>query len=207
MKHGARILVALLAGIAVYAAVWAWYERAAPRTADGGPAPEIGLVAGGETKRLASLKGRVVILDFWATWCGPCALEIPWFIEFQQQYRNQGFEVVGVSMDEEGWPVVKPYIAQRKINYRVLLGNDSVGQLYGGVESLPTTYLIDREGRIAFPPHIGLAAKNEYLNEIQSLLRDEPPRDRRATRNNTSSNALVADGGSPAIDGSPAPQR
>ena len=73
-------------------------------------------------------------------------------------------------MDEEGWSAVKPYIAQKKINYRILLGNDSVGQLYGGIDSLPTTFLIDREGRIAYPPHVGLAGKNEYLKQIQSLL-------------------------------------
>jgi cytochrome c biogenesis protein CcmG/thiol:disulfide interchange protein DsbE len=109
-------------------------------------------------------------LNFWATWCGPCTLEIPWFEQFEQQYKSKGFEVVGVSMDEDGWGVIKPYIAEHKVNYRILLGNDTVGQLYGGVDSLPTTFIIDREGRFAFPPHVGLADKNEYLNEIQTLL-------------------------------------
>ena len=73
-------------------------------------------------------------------------------------------------MDEDGWKVVKPYIQERKVNYRVLLGNDTVSQLYGGVESLPTTFIIDRDGKFAFSPHVGLAGKNEYLSEIQSLL-------------------------------------
>lgn len=137
------------------------------------PAPDFTLKdADGASVKLSDLKGKVVLLNFWATWCGPCALEIPWFIEFQQQYKNRGLEIVGVSMDEEGWTVVKPYIAQKKINYRILLGNDSVSQLYGGVDSLPTTFLIDREGRLAFPPHVGLAGKNDYLKEIQSLLDD-----------------------------------
>ena len=72
-------------------------------------------------------------------------------------------------MDEEGWSAVKPYIAEHKLNYRVLLGDDSVGQLYGGVESLPTSFIIDKEGKIA-SVHVGLAEKNEYIGEIQSLL-------------------------------------
>ena len=103
----------------------------------------------GASAKLSDYKGKVVLLDFWATWCGPCKIEIPWFMEFEQTYKDRGFAVVGVSMDEDGWDVVKPYIQTRKINYRILLGNDQVGQLYGGVESLPTTFLIDRSGRIA----------------------------------------------------------
>ena len=99
-----------------------------------------------------------------------CTLEIPWFEQFEQQYRSKGFEVLGVSMDEDGWEAVKPFIKEHNVNYRVVLGDDSVGQLYGGVDSLPTTFIIDRDGRFAFPPHVGLAGKNEYLNEIQTLL-------------------------------------
>lgn len=153
------------------------------------PAPDFSLKdADGASVKLSDLKGKVVLLNFWATWCGPCALEIPWFIEFEQQYKNRGLEIVGVSMDEEGWTAVKPYIAQKKINYRILLGNDSVGQLYGGVDSLPTTFIIDREGRLAFPPHVGLVGKNDYLKEIQSLLDD-----RTNSRTSLLSPALFAD--------------
>jgi peroxiredoxin len=129
--------------------------------------------ANGTAVKLSDYRGKVVLLNFWATWCGPCTLEIPWFIEFEQQYKTQGFAVIGVSMDEEGWNAIKPYMAAHKMNYRVLLGDDSVSQLYGGVESLPTTFLIDRKGRVAFPPHIGLAGKNEYLKEIQGLLGEQ----------------------------------
>jgi len=126
--------------------------------------------ANGNSVKLSDYRGKVVLLNFWATWCGPCALEIPWFIDFEQQYKSRGLEVIGVSMDDDGWNVVKPYIAEHKVNYRVLLGNDSVTQLYGGVDSLPTTFLVDREGKFAFSPHVGLVGKNEYLQEIQSLL-------------------------------------
>jgi peroxiredoxin len=134
-------------------------------------APDFTLTdANGNSVKLSDYRGKVVLLNFWATWCGPCALEIPWFVEFEQQYKSKGLEVIGISMDEDGWKVVKPYIQERKVNYRVLLGNDTVSQLYGGVESLPTTFIIDREGKFAFSPHVGLAEKNEYLTEIQSLL-------------------------------------
>lgn len=134
------------------------------------PAPEFSLQdAEGKSVQLSSLRGKVVLLNFWATWCGPCALEIPWFIEFEQDYRSRGLEVVGVSMDEDGWQAIKPFVQQHKMNYRVLLGNDSVGQLYGGVDSLPTSFIIDRQGNVAYV-HVGLVGKNEYQDEIQNLL-------------------------------------
>jgi peroxiredoxin len=133
-------------------------------------APDFALKdSNGAAVKLSDYKGKVVLLNFWATWCGPCKVEIPWFMEFQQQYKDKGFAVLGVAMDDEGWEAVKPYLSERKVNYRVLLGNDSVTQLYGGVDSLPTTFVIDKDGRIA-SAHVGLVSKNEYQDEIQSLL-------------------------------------
>jgi peroxiredoxin len=123
----------------------------------------------GTSVTLADYRGKVVLLNFWATWCGPCKIEIPWFVEFEQQYKDRGFAVLGVAMDEEGWDIVRPYITEKRVNYRVLMGNDQVAQLYGGVESLPTTFLLDREGRIA-STHIGLISKGDYKNEIMQLL-------------------------------------
>ena len=125
--------------------------------------------AEGKTVSLADYKGKVVLLNFWATWCGPCKIEIPWFVAFEQKYKEKGFSVIGVSMDEDGWTAVKPFLAEEKINYRILLGNDSVGTLYGGVDSLPTTFVIDREGKIA-ATHIGLVSKSDYEDEIVPLL-------------------------------------
>jgi len=130
--------------------------------------------ADGASVKLSDYRGKVVLLNFWATWCGPCGVEVPWFTEFEQRYKSQGFAVLGVSMDEDGWSAVKPYVADHKINYRVLLGNDTIAQLYGGLDSLPTSFVIDKAGRVAFPPHIGLISKNEYVNEIQCLLGDQP---------------------------------
>ncbi|MCC6585406.1 MAG: TlpA family protein disulfide reductase [Bryobacterales bacterium] len=123
----------------------------------------------GRSVKLSDYKGKVVLLNFWATWCGPCKLEIPWFVEFEQKFKDKGFAVLGVSMDEDGWDVVKPYLQRAQVNYRVLLGTDSVAQMYGGVDSLPTSFLIDKEGRIA-AVHVGLVSKGDYHNDINHLL-------------------------------------
>jgi peroxiredoxin len=126
----------------------------------------------GKTVRLSDYRGKVVLLDFWATWCGPCKIEIPWFMEFERKYRDRGFSVLGISMDEEGWDAVKPFVADLAVNYRIVLGNDDIAEEYGGVEALPTTFLIDREGKIA-AMHVGLASKSDFQNGIEQLL--HPP--------------------------------
>jgi cytochrome c biogenesis protein CcmG/thiol:disulfide interchange protein DsbE len=134
------------------------------------PAPEFALKdADGKTVRLEEYKGKVVLLDFFATWCGPCKIEIPWFMEWERKHKDKGFSVLGVSMDDEGWEVVKPFLADLKVNYRVVIGNDSTAQLYGGVDALPTTFLIDRNGKIA-AVHIGLASKKAFEDGIEQLL-------------------------------------
>ena len=125
--------------------------------------------ANGVPVTLADYKGKVVLLNFWATWCGPCKIEIPWFIEFNKTYHDRGFAVLGVSMDDDGWKSVKPYLAEKKIDYTVVVGNDQVSKSYGDVDSLPTTFIIDRDGRVAFV-HMGLVGRDTYENEIRSLL-------------------------------------
>jgi peroxiredoxin len=141
--------------------------------------------ATGAVVKLSDYKGKVVLLNFWATWCGPCKIEIPWFMDFQKTYKDRDFAVLGVSMDEDGWDSVKPYVDEHKMNYRVLLGNDQVSQLFGSIDSLPTTIVIDREGRIA-SMHVGLVAKNTYQKEIEQLLG--------APKNGSQSGALRAPG-------------
>jgi cytochrome c biogenesis protein CcmG/thiol:disulfide interchange protein DsbE len=125
--------------------------------------------ASGQTVQLSDYKGKVVFLNFWATWCGPCKEEIPWLIEFEQQYKGKGFAVLGVSMDEEGWDIVRPYMANAKVNYRMLLGTDSMAQLYGGVDALPTSFILDREGRIA-ATYVGAQSKRKFQNDLYELL-------------------------------------
>jgi peroxiredoxin len=137
--------------------------------------------ANGQTVHPADYKGKVVLLDFWATWCGPCKIEIPWFIDMERQYKDQGFAVLGVSMDEDGWTAIKPYVQNMQMNYRILLGNDDVSTAYGGLDSLPTTLLIDRQGKIA-SVHVGVTmGKEEFKNAIVQLL--NAPHDRAAASN------------------------
>jgi peroxiredoxin len=125
----------------------------------------------GAEVQLTDFKGKVVLLNFWATWCGPCEVEIPWFEEFEKTYRDRGFAVLGVSFDDDGWISVRPYMAAHKINYRIAIGSDQLSQMYGGVDSLPTSFIIDRSGRIA-TTHVGLVDKRDYQNEILKLLED-----------------------------------
>ena len=163
---------------AVFAALWLAGCGGAPESVRAAvkaetarkPAPNFTLKDGdGKVVKLSDYKGKVVLLNFWATWCGPCKIEIPWFVEFEQNYRDKGFAVLGVSMDEEGWSVVKPYVTAHKVNYRMLIGDDMTAQMYGGVESLPTSFLIDREGRTA-AVHIGLVSKKVYQDDIAQLI-------------------------------------
>ncbi len=133
-------------------------------------APQFSLKdAHGRAVKLSDYKGKVVLLNFWATWCGPCKIEIPWFIDFEQKFKDRGFAVLGISMDEDGWDAVKPYIEKQKVNYRVVVGSDEVADLYGGVSSLPTSFVLDRQGKIA-GVHVGLVSRNVYQNEIEQLL-------------------------------------
>jgi cytochrome c biogenesis protein CcmG/thiol:disulfide interchange protein DsbE len=138
-------------------------------------APEFALKdADGKLVHLSDYKGKVVLLDFWATWCGPCKIEIPWFMELQRAKKDKGFEVLGVAMDDEGWETVKPFLADLGVNYRVVMGNDRTAQLYGGVDALPTTFLIDRAGKIA-AVHVGLASKKDIVDGVEQLL--QAPKD------------------------------
>jgi thiol-disulfide isomerase/thioredoxin len=125
--------------------------------------------ADGNAVNLTDYRGKVVLVNFWATWCGPCEAEIPWFIEFEKKYKDQGFAVLGVSMDDDGWKSVRPYVASHKINYRIMIGSEVVSQQFGEIDSLPTSFMLDREGRIA-SNHVGLVDKVDYQNEIVKLL-------------------------------------
>jgi peroxiredoxin len=163
------------------------------KDAVGHPTPEFSLKdANGQTVHPADYKGKVVLLDFWATWCGPCKVEIPWFMEFERQFKDQGFAVLGVSMDEDGWAAIKPYVQQRQMNYRVLLGNDDVSTAYGGLDALPTTLLIDRQGKIALVEFGVSKGKEEFKNAIVQLL--DAPRATAAVRSHGALALLTSPG-------------
>lgn len=124
--------------------------------------------AAGRPLRLSDFRGKVVLLNFWATWCGGCQVEIPWFIEFERQYKDSGLVVIGVSMDDDGWESVKPYVEEKRVNYAIVIGNADLRKLYK-LGSMPMTLMIDQTGRIA-STHVGLVSKSDYKFEIETLL-------------------------------------
>jgi peroxiredoxin len=125
----------------------------------------------GAPVRLSGYKGKVVLLNFWATWCHGCKLEIPWFVEFESRFKDSGLDVIGVSMDDDGWKSVKPYLEQKKLNYPVVIGSEDLARQYG-LTSMPMTVLIDRQGKIA-ALHTGVVDKAACEDEIRKLLKGD----------------------------------
>jgi peroxiredoxin len=165
----ATLLCGLMASLACSPARTA-HAQSTRESKDRKEAPDFELKdINGKTVKLSDFRGKAVMVDFWATWCGPCQIEIPWFMDFERKYKDQGFVVIGVAMDDEGWPVVKPFIEQMKVNYRVVIGNDRTADLYGGIEALPTTIIIDRDGKVA-STHVGLAGKQDFQDAIEKVL-------------------------------------
>lgn len=124
----------------------------------------------GKDVALKSLKGKVVLLDFWATWCEPCKMEIPWFAEFQTKYGPRGFQAIGISVDDTV-EKLKPYVAKYKMNYPVLVGlnHDDIQNAYGPLWGIPVTAVISRDGKIC-AKHSGISSKQNFEKEIESLL-------------------------------------
>ena len=142
-------------------------------------APDFTLVdSSGKPITLSAYKGKVVLLDFWATWCGGCKLEIPWYMEFDRKYRKDGLAVIGVSMDEKGWEAVRPFLAKKQdpetggmiaMQYPIVIGNDAMAGRFG-LTSMPMTLLIDKEGKIAVS-HTGVVDKENFESNIRALLK------------------------------------
>jgi thiol-disulfide isomerase/thioredoxin len=113
------------------------------------PAPDFTLqTLDGKTMRLSDWRGKAVLLNFWATWCGPCKIETPWLVELQNQYGSQGLQIVGVAMDDSGKDEIARFVKEMGMNYPVLLGKEAVGDAYGGVPYLPESFFIGRDGKI-----------------------------------------------------------
>ncbi len=124
----------------------------------------------GNMVKLSNYRGSVVMINFWATWCGPCKAEIPDFIDLQDKYGDDGLEIVGISLDKPGKEnAVRAFVKAKGINYDVLFGDGAVTDAYGGVRSIPTTFLIDREGQIK-AKHVGLRSKDVLESAIKQLL-------------------------------------
>ena len=135
----------------------------------GSPAPEFSVITlDGKQLDLAGYRGKVILLDFWATWCGPCRDEIPLFVQLQDKYRDRGLQIIGISMDDGPEPV-RQFYRDFHMNYPVALGGARLGELYGGVLGLPIAFLIGRDGRI-YAKQLGPSSPSLWEGEITRLL-------------------------------------
>lgn len=184
MKKGIFIALGVVALLAVM--VWADHKFPAPgapsagaSTATPAEAPTVSIQdLNGKEIRIQQYKGQVVLVNFWATWCGPCKVEIPWMIEFQQKYSPRGFTILGVSMDEDGKKAIQPFLdkerfdvggQQMAMNYPILLGSDAIGEKFGGILGLPTTMLFNRDGK-KVRTIVGLVNHDDLSKAIEGLL-------------------------------------
>jgi len=136
----------------------------------GATAPDFELSAvDGKSLKLSSLRGKAVLLNFWATYCGPCKVEMPWFVELQKEYGPQGFQIVGVAMDDASTDDIAKFAKEMGVNYPILLGKEAVGLSYGGVNVLPTTFFLDRNGKV-IAREFGLQSRSVFVDHIKEAL-------------------------------------
>jgi len=123
----------------------------------------------GQRVKLSDYRGKAVLLNFWATWCGPCKVEMPWFVDLQKKYGNDGLVILGIAMDDSETPKIAQFASEMGVNYPVLLGTDKVSEEYGNVEFLPTSFYIDRDGRIV-GKGTGLLGRSEIEQNVRKAL-------------------------------------
>jgi peroxiredoxin len=158
-------------------AVWESLASTAPGRAQVKPgcerqaAPDFELQdASGKEVKLSDLRGKVVLVNFWATWCEGCQVEIPWFVEFAKKYEDEGLVIIGISLDDDGWKSVRPWIKEKNVNYTIVIGNRGLGKKYG-LDGLPLTALVGRDGRIA-DSHNAIVDREATEGKIRALLKE-----------------------------------
>lgn len=138
----------------------------------GRPAPDFQLKVlegKGQTLTLSSLKGKAVLLNFWATWCEPCKIEMPWLIDLQKKYGPQGLQIVGIAMDDTDEKTISDFTHKMGVNYPVVIGTEKVADLYGGIDGMPTLFYVDRSGKIT-DHELGLKSLSIIEDNIKKSL-------------------------------------
>jgi len=125
----------------------------------------------GEKISLSDYRGKVVILNFWATWCPPCKAEVPGFVEMYNEHKDDGLVILGVSLDRDGWRSVAPFIRNHEVSYPVVIGNRDVAEAYGNIQSIPTTFVLDKQGKIQ-RKYVGLRDEKVFENDFQTLINE-----------------------------------
>ena len=141
--------------------------------ANGSPAPDFTLkTLDGKEVSLSSMKGKAVMVNFWATWCEPCKIEMPWMVELQDKYRKDGFEIIGVAMDDSDNKEIAAFAKKMNVNYTILKGSEKVADLYGGLDGLPTNFFLDRNGKV-IDSFKGLRSESVIVDDIKKALASE----------------------------------
>ncbi len=160
------VFVALFLGFLIYQAS----KTTATDSGDGVPGGDIPLATlDGGTITLNQFAGKVLIVDFWATWCPPCIKEIPGYIRLYNKYRDQGFEIIGITLQSGTAQDVKAFVEKHGINYPIVMGNNQIVQAYGGITGFPTTFIVDQKGRIV-RKYVGFRPESVFEEDIRSLL-------------------------------------
>lgn len=179
------LVLLLLGGFVLLGRLPDFYQRITSHAPEVAPDFSLDVVANGDSlgsdsrvARLSDFKGKAVLLDFWATWCEPCRVEIPWLIELQQKYADKGFVILGIALDEEGKSVVAPFVAKERfdvdgkkepMSYEILIGNDDAADKFGGLFGYPTSILISKDGK-QIKRITGIISPDEMTKLIESQL-------------------------------------
>lgn len=177
MKRNALVFATLLVAIVAMLATGKYLDRTRRHGANklvgdvhGVAAPDFELTSlDGKRVKLSDYRGKAVLLNFWATWCSPCKVEMPWFVDLQKRYGNDGLVILGIAMDDTETPKIAQFASEMGVNYPVLLGTDQVSEEYGNVQFLPTSFYIDRKGKI-IAKGAGLLGRGEIEENVQKAL-------------------------------------
>jgi len=162
VKYGSLLIVA---------ALFVWQVVGRSINADSG-APDFTLKnQHGEKISLSDYRGKVVILNFWATWCPPCKAEVPGFVKMYNEHKDDGLVILGVSLDRDGWQSVAPFIRNHQVSYPVVIGNRDVVDAYGNIQSIPTTFVLDKQGKVQ-RKYVGLRDEKVFENDFQTLINE-----------------------------------